>query len=506
MSSSSPPVYDAIVIGAGFGGLGAALGLAERGARVCLLEALRYPGGCASTFTKVVRDAEGHAQTCRFDAGATVVSGLAPHQLFGRWLTQHAPEVEIEQIDPLVTLRAPSLELVVRRDRDALVAQLAAASPDKAARVRAFFEHQRRIADLLWEIIDDPDCLPPLDLASVLRHAARAARYVPLLGLIGRPLASVLARHELTDHEALRVYLDALCQITVQCPAAEAEAPFALGAMDYYHRGTGHVRGGFGRLADALVSGCRKLGVDVRFSTRAHRILEDGDGYQVLSGREREPLRARAVVANLVPDALAKVSEGSLRLPSVVETLGREVRSAWGAVMLYAVARPHESASDEAAHLELVDDTSAPFMEGNHVFVSISSAHEPERAPAGRRVITMSTHVRLEDLDGEPAPRVEAIQARMRSTLAARAPEWAQTLEHILPASPRTFERFTGRARGAVGGIPRRAGLAAYARLGPVRVSRRLYLVGDSVFPGQSALATATGGVRVAEAVRRDLS
>jgi phytoene dehydrogenase-like protein len=118
----------------------------------------------------------------------------------------------------------------------------------------------------------------------------------------------------------------------------------------------------------------------------------------------------------------------------------------------------------------------------------------------------MSTHVRLEDLDGEPAPRVEAIQARMRSTLAARAPEWAQTLEHILPASPRTFERFTGRARGAVGGIPRRAGLAAYARLGPVRVSRRLYLVGDSVFPGQSALATATGGVRVAEAVRRDLS
>jgi phytoene dehydrogenase-like protein len=83
MSSSSPPVYDAIVIGAGFGGLGAALGLAERGARVCLLEALRYPGGCASTFTKVVRDAEGHAQTCRFDAGATVVSGLAPHQLFG---------------------------------------------------------------------------------------------------------------------------------------------------------------------------------------------------------------------------------------------------------------------------------------------------------------------------------------------------------------------------------------------------------------------------------------
>jgi phytoene dehydrogenase-like protein len=503
--ASGTDVYDVIVIGAGFGGLGAAIGLAERGARVCLLEALRYPGGCASTFTKNVRDAAGHVHACRFDAGATVVSGLAPHQLFGRWLAQHAPEVEIEHTDPLVTLRAPGLELVVRRDREALVSQLAASCPSKADRVRAFFDQQRRVADLLWEILDDPARLPPLDLSAILAHAARAGRYVPLLGLVGRPLASVLARHELTDHEALRVFLDALCQITVQCRAAEAEAPFAFGAMDYYHRGTGHVRGGFGRLADALVAGCKTLGVDVRFSSRAHRVLDDGEGYRVFVGRETEPIRGRAVVANLVPDALATIGEGSLRLPRLVETLGREVRSAWGAVMLYAVARPPEGAPESASHLELVHDTSVPFVEGNHVFVSISSAHEPERAPEGRRVITMSTHVRLEDLEGEPAPRVETIQARMRQTVASRAPEWAATLEHVLPASPRTFERFTGRARGAVGGIPRRAGLGAYARLGPVRVARRFYLVGDSVFPGQSALATATGGVRVAEAVHREL-
>ena len=39
--------------------------------------------------------------------------------------------------------------------------------------------------------------------------------------------------------EPLRIYLDALCQITVQCGLAEAEAPLALAAMDakdYVHR------------------------------------------------------------------------------------------------------------------------------------------------------------------------------------------------------------------------------------------------------------------------------
>ena len=44
--------FDVAVIGAGFGGLGAALSAAERGACVAICEALNYPGGCASTFTR----------------------------------------------------------------------------------------------------------------------------------------------------------------------------------------------------------------------------------------------------------------------------------------------------------------------------------------------------------------------------------------------------------------------------------------------------------------------
>jgi hypothetical protein len=52
-----------------------------------------------------------------------------------------------------------------------------------------------------------------------------------------------------------------------------------------------------------------------------------------------------------------------------------------------------------------------------------------------------------------------------------------------------------------VGGVPRRAGLGQYARIGPTEVERALWLVGDSVFPGQSTLATAIGGQRTATAL-----
>ncbi|MCB9636280.1 MAG: hypothetical protein H6721_29565 [Sandaracinus sp.] len=119
------------------------------------------------------------------------------------------------------------------------------------------------------------------------------------------------------------------------------------------------------------------------------------------------------------------------------------------------------------------------------------------------RTATVSTHVPMHELraSADPGGYVAAIQARMSRTIEARAPELHAAIEKDLTASPRTFERFTGRDHGYVGGIPRRAGLSAYRRLVPRAYLPGLYLVGDSVFPGQSTLATALGGLRVAEVV-----
>ena len=117
MKATSRAEPDAIVIGAGFGGLGAALGLAERGRRVLLLEALGYPGGCASTFSR---------GGVRFEAGATLFSGLGEGGLFRRWIDTHALEVEVEWLDPVLEFRSPTLSIDVTADRERLVDELCA--------------------------------------------------------------------------------------------------------------------------------------------------------------------------------------------------------------------------------------------------------------------------------------------------------------------------------------------------------------------------------------------
>ena len=67
----------------------------------------------------------------------------------------------------------------------------------------------------------------------------------------------------------------------------------------------------------------------------------------------------------------------------------------------------------------------------------------------------------------------------------------------MLAGTPVTFQRFTRRDKGWVGGFPQ---TSLFKAIGP-RLASWLWLAGDSIFPGQSIAAVALGGLRVAEEV-----
>jgi phytoene dehydrogenase-like protein len=480
--------FDVAVVGAGFGGLAAALTLAERGARVALFESLTYPGGCASTFQR---------KGWRFEAGATLFSGLGPGQWMRRWIDRYALPVRVDLLDEPIELRSPLGVVRVPGSRAQMVARLA----DSAdfPRIQNFFAEQGRVADALWALFDDPTLLPPWNAAALLRHARRLPAYVPLARHVGRSLGDALRRHRIEDPR-VRLLFDALCQITVQVPADEAEATFALAATDYAFRGAAHVHGGIGQLAGALVEALRGQGAAVHLASRVSALRPDGSGWSIESrGRT---FRAGQVVANVLPQALAELlGHGTPRL----ERVGSEVEGGYGAVMLYLGLSPAADLRPEPHHLQLVADPAVPLQAGNHIFCSVSGSDEPDRGPGGARTATVSTHLSLREFfsmdETARAQRIADIQQRMRATLSAHAPELDRAVTFAMTASPRTWERFTRRPRGFVGGVPRRVGLSHYLGLWPRPVEPGLWMVGDSGFPGQSTLAVAVGGHRVAEAI-----
>ena len=490
---------DVVVIGAGFGGLAAALRLAELGARVVLCETLRYPGGCASTFTR-----SGY----QFEAGATLFSGLGEGQLFSQWNDKWDLGIRFDQLDPLVEMRTKDWALSIPRDRDAFVSrfcELPGAEPDA---LRAFFGMQRGVADSLWRLFEDPDLLPPLSSAAVIRHLGRSLSYGSVMRWMGRSLSDAVHHHGLTEWEPLRVYLDAVSQITVQASCKEAEAPFAMAAIDYFFRGTGHVHGGIGRLAWGMTQAIGRAGGEVLLANRVKRLRRDADQWRV-DTRHGE-IVAPTVVANMLPQSLAAMTEP--RMNGALRDVESSIEAGWGAAMLYLAIDGGAVSNREAHHLQLVDDEKESFTKGNHVFCSISGVDEVDRAPDHQRTVTVSTHVPMNEL-GSLGPEdrgsyIDDIQNRMRRTILRRAPELLDGATFQMTASPRTFERFTGRHLGYVGGVPRTVGWRHYRprALWPREAAPGLYLVGDSVLLGQSTLAVALGGARTAQHVASRLS
>jgi phytoene dehydrogenase-like protein len=435
---------DAVVVGSGFGGLGAALTLAERGARVVVCEALRYPGGCAGRFTH---------EGVSFDAGATMGTGLEPDGLFGRLLARHAPELVPTPLDPVLEVRTPTLRVPIPATRAQLVAQLSQ-EPGAPSGLAAFFDEQRRVADVGWAVIAGE--APPGALGAALPFAR---------GLFRSALDRMVA-HGVDGFAPLRAVVEALCRITVQVPAAEAESSFALSALDYPFRGVRHVPGGLGAVADVLVTAIRAAGGEVLFTNRVRGLTREGGRWiaDTRQGRFTSP----RVFANVAPHALPGLA--GVDTPRVRRMMRRVETGAGAAASFLQLSRPLGD-----FHLDLTADPTRPTVAGNHVLCSVSGD-----------TAVVTTHV------PQPATPEEVgrIQAELRRTLERLAPEVASVITKEWTASPRTWARFTFRPGGWVGGVPRRVGPGAYAELLPRAVAPGLWLVGDAVGFGQSTLAT----------------
>jgi len=475
-----------VIIGAGIGGLTAGALLLNAGHAVTILEAHVYPGGSAGTF---------YHQGYRFDAGATLAGGFAPGGPHARLAGILGLEWPVHPVDPAWVVHLPGGQKITQwADPAAWEAEWRRGFPGS----HRFWRTQERLADVAWQIASQPFPWPPASVGDLftLVAAVRPAT-VRALPYLTRTIAEMVP----SGRPALKTFLDAQLLIAAQATSDETNALYGSAALDLPRRGVNHVRGGIGALAEALVTWIRDHGGTVHFRQQVEGIeVRDGRVVAVHTNKKMT-VEADWLLANVTPWALH-----DLLGDAAPAALGREVRRrepTWGAFTLYVGLDAQRLPESTADHHQVIVDANRPLGEGNSVFISLSDPKDESRAPAGKRAATLSTHTdigpwwRLRRGD-EPAPyeaRRKAYTGRLLEAAEQALPGIGDAAELILPGTPVTFQFYTRRPRGMVGGFPQTSLLTAR---GPHTGIPNLKLVGDSIFPGQSTAGVTLGAMRVA--------
>lgn len=483
------------IIGAGFGGLSAAIHLAARGRRVTVYERQQAAGGKAA---EVARDG------FRFDTGPSLLTmPFVLEQLYEAAGARADERVDLVPVDPICRYFYPDgTVLDASADEDAFRRAVAAVAPGDADAVTPFLDYSQRI----YELTSDIFLFNSLgDLKALLR-----ARNLPTLLRLPQidPFRTV---HEgVSAHFSDPRIVQLFDRYATYNGSDPWQAPATLNIIPYveYRLGGYYVRGGMYALVRSLAALAERLGVDIRYGADVERIESAGGrvrGLTVDGGFEAHD----AVVSNA--DAvytMTRLVEGEERRK---ERYRRLEPSCSGLVFLWGVrgvehALAHHNIFFNEEYRSEFDDIFRRLRSPQDptVYVSITARSDPEHAPAGYEnwfVLVNMPYLTEENRDVDVDGVREAVLRRLRESGVDLDGRIVQ--ETVI--TPRDLEERHNSNRGSIYGISSNSRNAAFLRpQNRVRSMGGLYLAGGAAHPGGGVPLVLLSGKLAARAVMED--
>jgi phytoene desaturase len=483
------------IIGAGFGGLAAAIHLAAKGYRVTVYERQSMPGGKASEIT---------ADGFRFDTGPSLLTmPFVLEDLYDAAGAAAEERVQLAPVDPICRYFYPDgAVLSAHADEGAFEQELRTFAPGDADTLRRFLDYSQRI----YERTSDIFLFNSLgDLKSLLR-----VRNLPTLLRLPQidPFRTV--------HEGVQSYFSdpRLVQLFDRYATYNGsnpwQAPATLNIIPYveYRLGGWYVRGGMYALVRSLAALAERLGAELRYGSDVERI-------DVAGGR----VRGVHVDAAFIPhDAVISNADAVFTMTQLVE--GKEKRkqryrelepSCSGLVFLWGV-RGTESAlahhniffsEDYRREFDDIFERLVPPADPT-VYVSITARSDPSHAPGGHEnwfVLINMPYLTDENRDTD----IDTIRASVLAQLQASGVDLTGRIVHESVITPQDLEQRTNSNRGSIYGISSNSRNAAFLRpQNRVRSVPGLFLAGGSAHPGGGVPLVLLSGKLAARGVMRE--
>ncbi|MFN7065504.1 MAG: phytoene desaturase family protein [Aquificaceae bacterium] len=479
-------MLDYAVVGGGIGGVLASALLSYMGKEVILFEALDYIGGCAGTFKR---------GDFYYNVGAATFVGVEEDMPVGRIAKLLGVELPIKPIDPAMVIHLGDKRINRWKDWERSLEEIQKAFPKLDH--RGFWKRVQDVSRSMWSMWCD--ILPYPKLSSPLKTFS----YHPLDFLStflcnfisAKRVAKVYLGNFNSHYELL---LNHHTLITAQGFLDRVSFSVASLGLTYPNLTNYYTVGGMGKLLESFSRRIKNL----ETKSKVKRIVKKPWGFGIETNKGY--YEARRVIMNTTlwnaGDLMEELKDFSYRVRRVYS-------EAWGAFTLYMTVKG-QILKDLSHHHFILTEKTNPYTDSRSLFVSLSGEDDPVLSKEGTRSITISTHTRLdlwENLSEEEyRERKERALEYCLELLYSYLPSLRSTRKlEVFAGTPRTFERYTGRYRGSVGGLPVIKDYFPFSYPSPLTPVKGVYLVGDTVFPGQGWPGVSMGVINLLKFIEK---
>jgi len=481
-----------IVVGGGIAGLTGAALLAKEGFSVTLVEAHTQLGGCAGTFQR---------GSYTFDVGATQVAGLEKggihHRLFN-YLGIPIPDAKI--LDPGCSVVLGDGSGPINLWHDPLKWKKERQEQFPGSEI--FWSLCSKIHESNWAFVDRDPILPVRNFwdISQLIKAIRPSNL--LTGFLSKlTIADLLKITGCHKDRRLRRFLDLQLKLYSQEPANRTAALYGATVLQMAQspRGLWHLHGSMQMLSNLLKNSFLRDGGMLLIGHRVTKIANEKNSnifsIDVIDRKKNLiNLNASDIVFSLPPQSLLDLIPIDGGLSTTYRESINNLPKPSGAIVFYGALSRSDLPVNCPAHVQIFDE------HFGSLFISISIEND-QRAPAGMATLIASIFVDVDEwsnLDSQSYKSKKNIIAKKILNIINNQFDLSETSwAHKELSTPRSFERWTGRPGGIVGGLGQHP-----SQFGPFGLSSRtplkgLWLCGDSIYPGEGTAGVSQSAMMV---------
>jgi phytoene dehydrogenase-like protein len=480
--------YDAVIVGAGLGGLSAATLMALRGLDVVLLEQHNVPGGYATSFVRGPYE---------FEVALHELSGIGTReQQSSTWSYLDylgvTELVEFLPIDGFYRSVFPDLDITLPIGREPYAQAVVDAFPGDEQGIRRFLDRVYAVADAMLEHEKVVTYNRPLGAGEALGlplHGPTLARYA------ASTWAEILER-DVTDPGARAV----LSQIWAYLGLPPSKLSFLYMGMalrGFIDLGACYVKGRSQALASAFVTRFEQLGGELRLGCGVQTITTDCGRVTGVITEDDEAIETSIVISNADPITTCRDLVGADHVPASYFRARRASRAGCGSLGIYLGLagsleelglHDHEvffnASYDMDSHFQRMHELEVPqelvMACYNHVY--------PDISPPGTSVVSLTSLAYGEPwLDLDPHEYVDTknrLAEGMFQMVERVYPGLRDRAEVVEVGTPVTNMRFTRQLGGAIYGFEQPPSDAAVFRQTPKGPIPGLYFAGASSWPG----------------------